>query len=57
MPEAMSGATGAAGDGLQILKTGIFRDADSFHKGSGQATIYQEGRRLAPTQIGGFPDH
>ncbi len=24
-----------------VVKTGSFRDADSFHKGSGQATIYR----------------
>lgn len=33
MPEAMAGA--------QTLKRGEFRDADSFHRGSGQAVIYR----------------
>lgn len=32
MPEAMASA--------QIVSSGALRDADSFHKGSGQATIY-----------------
>ena len=27
--------------GVEIIKAGIFKDADGFHKGSGQATIYQ----------------
>lgn len=33
MPEAMAAAT--------KIKTGSFRDADSFHKGSGQTTLYR----------------
>ena len=50
MPKAMMGggdeketASGAGNAETKplILKTGSFQDADSFHKGSGQATIYQ----------------
>ncbi len=44
MAEATMMATGGASDDaskLSRLKTGGFRDADSFHKGSGAATIYE----------------
>jgi len=41
MPEVMSTSTDSAEDEPQILKPGSFQDADSFHKGSGQATIYR----------------
>lgn len=37
MKEPMLAATQEAG----AIKTGLFRDADSFHKGSGRATIYR----------------
>ncbi|MCH8745124.1 MAG: DM13 domain-containing protein [Chloroflexi bacterium] len=39
MPEAMASESSA--DGPVKLKTGELRDADNFHKGSGQATIYR----------------
>ena len=34
-------ATEAVQAGPVLLETGSFQDADSFHKGSGQATIYR----------------
>ena len=39
MPEAMT--SGPAADGPVRLKSGGLTDADNFHKGSGQATIYR----------------
>lgn len=50
MPKVMSGGNGEkestagtdpAQEGPLILKSGSFRGADSFHKGSGRATIYR----------------
>lgn len=43
--EAMTGASGSAGSQTQPQAglTGRFRDADSFHKGSGMATVYDLG--------------
>ena len=45
-PTAAAATSAAAGP--LALKSGSFRDADSFHKGSGRATIYQtpDGARL-----------
>ena len=42
MQAAIEDASGAADDQSDVarIKTGEFKDADSFHKGSGQATIY-----------------
>ena len=42
MQAAIEDASGAADDQAEVarIKTGEFKDADSFHKGSGQATIY-----------------
>ena len=39
LPEAMKSESAA--DGPAKLKSGDLRDADNFHKGSGQATIYR----------------
>ena len=40
---AIDSASGSASDQFEvkILKSGGFKDADSFHRGSGQATIYR----------------
>ena len=42
MQTAIDDASGSGNDQSQVarIKTGEFKDADSFHKGSGQATIY-----------------
>ena len=42
MQAAIDNASGAADDESEVakIKTGEFKDADNFHKGSGQATIY-----------------
>ena len=42
MKTAVDNASGAADDQSDVaqIKTGEFKDADSFHRGSGQATIY-----------------
>ena len=45
MPAALtvagSGGTGSTQGSATVLKEGSFRDADSFHKGGGRATIYR----------------
>ena len=43
MQATIDSADGAAGDqsGVARIKTGEFKDADSFHRESGQATIYR----------------
>ena len=42
MQAAIDSASGSANDQFEVekIKAGSFKDADSFHKGSGQATIY-----------------
>ena len=46
--EAMPNSMGPGGAAAAKIKSGSFRDADNFHKGSGQATIYrsQDGSHL-----------
>lgn len=41
MPTMFSADTQAVNNTPRLLTQGIFRDADSFHKGSGDATIYE----------------
>ena len=43
MPAMPAGADGAASGEPVALLSGMFQDADSFHRGSGTATVYQLG--------------
>ena len=41
LAEAMPPAMNAAAAGPEVVSSGSFRDADSFHRGSGTATVYR----------------